>query len=176
MNKYAKIGARIAAMRRAKGAREGRKIGQKEMAEASGVTHSTATAWETGKQRPMDDNLVRLATFLGCSPDDIVPPSNVPAAPDAAPDELEAIMRDRALDEIARVWMVEAYAAARRARAMERAEEAALERARAMTSDARSAGVRAGVAGDAPRPPDTDATTPAQPPGQTTRRRGSGSA
>jgi hypothetical protein len=98
------------------------------------------------------------------------------AAPDAPMDELEAIMRQPSADDMARAWMLAEYAAARRARAMERAEEAAMERARAMTSDARTAGVRAGVPGDAPRPPDTDVTTPAPPPGQTTRRRGSGSA
>jgi hypothetical protein len=148
--------------------------GMRALANDIGVSHQTVKNFidRGGGDARTEEKVRRWMAKQDAPPEDTAPD----AAPVAAPDELEAIMRDRKLDEIARVWMVEAYAAARRARAMERAEEAALERARAMTSDARSAGVRAGVAGDAPRPPDTDATTPAQPPGQTTRKRGSGSA
>ena len=66
---FAQIGGRIADLRRALGRSAGRRVTQREMAEALGVHLGTVTAWEIGKQRPEGENLDRLAELLDVSPD-----------------------------------------------------------------------------------------------------------
>jgi transcriptional regulator with XRE-family HTH domain len=68
---YKAVGHRIADLRRAKGRLEGRRVTQREVAEAVGVSPGTVTAWEIGKQRPEGRNLERLAAFLGVFPEEI---------------------------------------------------------------------------------------------------------
>jgi transcriptional regulator with XRE-family HTH domain len=62
------IGHRIGDLRREAGRKRGKRITQREVAEAVGVAEGTVTAWETGKQRPEGDNLLALAELLGTAP------------------------------------------------------------------------------------------------------------
>lgn len=61
-------GARIAAARYLKSAREGKRVSQKQAARAVGVSAGTWTAWEVGKQRPEGGNLDRICAYLGVTP------------------------------------------------------------------------------------------------------------
>ncbi len=62
---YWEIGQRISDARVEAGRREGIRLTQQKIADAVGVHVGTVTAWETGKQRPEGENLVRLASRLG---------------------------------------------------------------------------------------------------------------
>ena len=65
---YRDIGHRIGDLRRDAGKKRGKRLTQREVAEAVGVAHGTVTAWEIGKQRPEGDNLIALAELLETSP------------------------------------------------------------------------------------------------------------
>lgn len=69
---YIDIGHRIAERRRQLGRERGRRITQKQVADAVDVATGTVTAWEIGKQRPEGENLVKLAAFLETTPDQLI--------------------------------------------------------------------------------------------------------
>lgn len=62
--KYLEIGVRIGNLRREWAARTGKRLRQEDLAKAIQVDLSTVTAWETGRQRPMGENLKKLADFF----------------------------------------------------------------------------------------------------------------
>lgn len=63
------VGARIAQARREKGVRERRDILRADLADAVGVDPSTITAWEKGLKSPREEVLVKLAHYLGETPE-----------------------------------------------------------------------------------------------------------
>ena len=80
------IGDRIAGLRRAAGRERGRRITQRELADAVGVHLATVTAWEIGKQRPEGENLRRLADALGVPQQYLLNgDAGAPERPDAQP-------------------------------------------------------------------------------------------
>lgn len=64
------LGRVISDARRALGHRRGKRVTQRELAEAVGVHELTVTAWETGKQKPDADNLAKVTSFLGMDSDE----------------------------------------------------------------------------------------------------------
>jgi len=69
---YREIGDRIQDFRREAGRRRRRRFSQKELANLIGVAEGTVTAWETGRQRPQGENLMRLARALEVRPEEII--------------------------------------------------------------------------------------------------------
>lgn len=70
---YYAIGQRISDLRRELARARGvRKIPQHVIAEEVGVHSGTVTAWETGKQKPVGDNLLSLARMFGTTPEYIL--------------------------------------------------------------------------------------------------------
>jgi transcriptional regulator with XRE-family HTH domain len=63
-NPHREVGERIADARYQLGRRRGRKLTQKEVAEALSVAEGTVTAWEAGKQLPSPEALLGLAELL----------------------------------------------------------------------------------------------------------------
>jgi transcriptional regulator with XRE-family HTH domain len=63
------IGKRIAQARREMAVRERRDIRPVEVARAIGVSGAAVSDWENGKAVPGDDNMPRLAAFLGVTPE-----------------------------------------------------------------------------------------------------------
>lgn len=80
---YREIGHRIAERRRELGLERGKRITQRDVAETVGVALGTVTAWETGKQRPDGENLVKLAEVLDMAPEHITVGRQVEPEPEA---------------------------------------------------------------------------------------------
>lgn len=72
MNAYSDIGDRIGALRRELKQARGVRVTQKELAGEVGVSLSSVTAWEIGKQRPEGENLLQLARVLDTTPEYIL--------------------------------------------------------------------------------------------------------
>ena len=46
-------------------------LSQKELADKLGVSRTTVTMWEAGGQYPRPENIIRLASVLGCTIDEL---------------------------------------------------------------------------------------------------------
>lgn len=62
------LGKRIQQARREKGLLEGRDVRQEEVAEACGVSGAAVSRWESDQKLPRDENVWRLADYLGVTP------------------------------------------------------------------------------------------------------------
>jgi transcriptional regulator with XRE-family HTH domain len=90
VSKAKEIGGRIAQARREKGVRERRDIRPVDVARALEVSGASVSDWESGKIVPREELMVRLAAYLGTTPQWLryaIPADYVPAAtPDPALD------------------------------------------------------------------------------------------
>lgn len=68
MTKAQEVGARIAQARREKGVRDRRDVKPVDVARALGVSGAAVSDWETGKAKPRDEMMEKLAAFLGTTP------------------------------------------------------------------------------------------------------------
>lgn len=59
-------------MNRIKELREKNGILQKELADMMGVNYVSVSKWENGKASPSEENLQKLAEYLGCEPEEIL--------------------------------------------------------------------------------------------------------
>lgn len=62
------LGKRIQQARREKSLLEGRNVDQTEVADACGVSGAAVSRWESDQKLPRDENMYRLADFLGVTP------------------------------------------------------------------------------------------------------------
>jgi transcriptional regulator with XRE-family HTH domain len=75
-------GSRIADLRKHIGRQRGKRLTQRELAEKIGVARETVVAWEADLQQPSAENVARMATFLGTTPEYLIFGTTSPETPE----------------------------------------------------------------------------------------------